>query len=534
MAEHLLPAGYDIFTIDIQWYEPGGNSHYYDANATLTMDQYGRLTPALNRFPSAKDNIGFKTIADYVHAKGMRFGIHIMRGIPKQAVDKNLPIKGTEFFAKDIALLDSICPWNPDMYGVDATKAAGQAYYDSIIQMYADWGVDFIKVDDISRPYDKIQEAEIVAIRQAIDKTGRPIVLSLSPGATPISAGEHVQQYANMWRITDDFWDRWGALREMFERVHAWEPYRSSGGWPDADMLPLGLVEFGRPTKFTHDEQYTLMSLWSITRSPLIFGGDMTRMDEFTKAILTNPEVLAVNQHSINNRQVSRINDLIVWTADEPNSQDKYVALFNAQSKSDGLKFADADYASPVIAGLGKSQQIDVNITGGKQLVLFVTDAGDGFHFDHAAWVNPTLSGAKGTLSLQGLKWTYADTGWGEVQWNATAENKPIVDAGKPVVGIGTHANSTIIYDIPEGYDTFSVKGLTTNSGSVVFAVLVDRSKQGIADVSDVSVKLSDIGISGKAQVRDLWAQQDLGEFTDTFSRPLPLHDAGLYRISPR
>lgn len=350
MVKHLLPSGYDILTVDIQWYEPESKGHLYKPGAELAMDEYGRLTPGLKKFPSASNGKGFKELADYVHAKGLRFGIHIMRGIPRQAVERNTPVMGTGVRAKDIALTNSTCAWNPDMFGVDATKPEGRAYYDSIVKLYAEWGVDFIKVDDISRPYDDVQKAEIEAIRAAIDKTGRPIVLSLSPGATPIHAGEHVTGHANMWRITDDFWDRWGLLHAMFERLDTWTPHRGPGHFPDADMLPIGIIEFDRPTHFTRDEQYTLMSLWAIGRSPLIFGGDMTKLDDPTKELLTNPEMLEVNQKSAYNRQVSRDKNLIVWTADAPGGKDKYVALFNAQSKGDSLDFAYADYASPVIA----------------------------------------------------------------------------------------------------------------------------------------------------------------------------------------
>lgn len=223
MAEHLLPSGYDILTVDIQWYEPNAKGHYYTPGAELSMDEYSRLTPALNRFPSAAGGKGFKPLADYVHSKGLRFGIHIMRGIPRQAVLRNTSLLGTEAKASEIALVESICPWNPDMYGVDATTEEGQGYYDSIFQMYADWGVDYVKVDDIARPYDEVQKAEIEAIRKAIDKTGRDIVLSLSPGATPIEAGEHVMQHANLWRITDDFWDRWGLTYPCLDALpQAW------------------------------------------------------------------------------------------------------------------------------------------------------------------------------------------------------------------------------------------------------------------------------------------------------------------------
>jgi len=533
MAKHLLPAGYDILTVDIQWYEPDSVGHLYRAGAPLTMDDHGRLTPGLKKFPSAADGRGFKPLADYVHSRGLRFGIHIMRGIPKEAVARKLPILGTDARAHDIALTRSICPWNPDMYGVDARLPASQAYYDSLIALYASWGVDYIKCDDISRPYDEVQRAEIEALRRAIDRCGRPIILSLSPGATPLSAAEHVAAHANLWRITDDFWDRWGLLREMFERLHAWTPHRRDGAWPDADMLPLGIVDFGRPTRFTVDEQYTLMSLWAIGRSPLIFGGDMTKLDPLTLELLTNPEMLQVNQHSANNRQLRRDKNLVVWTADVPGGPDKYVALFNAQSTGDTLDYAAADYASPVIPGRGGFQEIRVSVAGGKRLVLFLKDGGDGPHYDHVVWQDPVLTGPKGTLKLTDLKWTYADSGWGEARVNRTCDDRPIVIDGHAAEGIGTHGESTIIYTLPEGYDTFTTRGVTTNRGSVVFAVLVDRADEAVSDTATVSVDFAALGLPAKARVRDLWAKQDLGEFTGSFSRELRQHASGLYRLTP-
>jgi hypothetical protein len=534
MAEHLLPAGYEYLTVDIQWYEPNASGHYYNPNAVLTMDEFGRLTPALNRFHSAAGGKGFKPLADYVHSKGLKFGIHIMRGIPKQAVEKNTSVFGTKVNAADIALTNSTCPWNPDMYGVDATKPEGQEYYNSIIGMYADWGVDYIKVDDISRPYNDVQKAEIEAIRKAIDVTGRPILLSLSPGATPLEAGDHVMNNANLWRITDDFWDSWGLLKGMFERVDAWTPYRGAGHFPDADMLPIGIIDFDRPTKFTKDEHYTLMSLWAIGRSPLIFGGDMTRLDAFTKEMLTNPEMLKVNQNSINNRQVSREQNLIVWAADIPKSNDKYVALFNAQSKGDNIDLSHADYASPVIAGNGSSQEVNVSVKGGKRLVLFVNDGGNGADWDHVIWVDPVLHGTNGDLKLTDLEWIAASAGWGNAQVNLTCDGKPLFVDGQPVTGIGTHASSVIIYDLPEGYDSFSAKGVVTQDrGSVVFGVLVDEGLLDMPDENIVKVNFNDIGITGKARVFDLWSHKEVGVFSEEFSRNLPQHGAGLYRVSP-
>jgi len=534
MVKHLLPSGYKYLTVDIQWYEPDAKGHAYNPKAVLTMDDYGRLTPGLKKFPSATDGKGFKPLADYVHSKGLKFGIHIMRGIPRQAVEKNTPVLGTTVKAQDIAIINSFCPWNPDMYGVDAIKPEGQAYYNSIVQMYADWGVDFIKCDDISRPYDNVQKAEIDALRKAIDKTGRPIILSLSPGATPVTAGEHVMNHANMWRITDDFWDRWGLLLAMFERMDTWTPYRGAGHFPDADMLPIGIIDFKRPTNFTRNEQYTLMSMWAIGRSPLIFGGDMTKLDDFTKEMLTNPEMLKVNQQSTNNRQVSRDKNLIVWTAEIPNSKDKYVALFNAQSKGDNIDFNNADYASPLITGNGSSQNIEVSVKNGKKLILFVKDGGNGFDMDHVVWVNPVLHGSKGDLKLTQMKWMSASAGWGEARVNRTCDNKPIFINDKVAEGIGTHSESIIIYELPEGYDTFTATGVVTqDKGSVIFGVLVSKGAIDLPEIANVKVNFEAIGIKGTVKVRDLWSHKELGKFKISFNCELPQHGAGLYRLTP-
>ncbi len=333
MAEKLKKFGWQYIVVDIQWYEPKAKGHDYRKDAVLTMDEFGRLTPAPEKFPSAADGVGFKALADYVHGKGLKFGIHMMRGIPRQAVAKNTPIKGTDLHAKDVANVKSVCQWNPDMYGVDATKPGGQEYYNSIFDMLAGWGVDFVKVDDISRPYDAVQKAEIEAIRKAIDRTGRPIVLSLSPGDAPLKEGAHVCENANMWRISDDFWDKWPALHSQFKRLNDWTPYRKPGAYPDADMLPLGEIGLGRKTNFTRDEQVTMMTLWCIARSPLIHGGDMTKTDDFTLSLLTNEEILGVNQNSSNNRQLSDKDGIIAWTADVPGSKDKYLAVFNTTKK---------------------------------------------------------------------------------------------------------------------------------------------------------------------------------------------------------
>lgn len=341
MAEQLLPFGYDVFTVDIQWYEPEASSYNYNTKPVPTMDGHGRVTPALNRFPSAANGVGFAELARQVHGLGLKFGIHIMRGIPRLAVERNLPVLGTSVGAADIADTSSICSWNPDMYGVDMTKPGAQAYYDSIFALYASWGVDFVKMDDMSRPYDA-HAAEIEAAHRAISKAGRPMVLSLSPGETPVVRAEHVREYAQMWRISDDFWDEWAMLEAQFVRLENWNPWRRPGAWPDADMLPLGRLALGdRDTRFTPAEQRTVMTLWAIARSPLIMGGDLRHLDAPTLALLTNRDVLAVNQSSTDNQPHFVMDGTRVWTARAENG-DAYLALFNTgkTEREVGFKFA--------------------------------------------------------------------------------------------------------------------------------------------------------------------------------------------------
>ena len=336
VADKLLDHGWEYVVVDIQWYEPTADSSRYHSFADLTMDQYGRLMPAENRFPSAANGKGFAELGEYIHGLGLKFGIHMMRGIPRQAVHQNTPIKGTNYFARDIAHSNSISPWNTDMYGVDMTKEGAQAYYDSLFELYASWGVDFIKVDDIadSKLY-STHLAEIVAIRQAIDKTNRPMVLSLSPGPAPLEHGTFFQQHANMWRLTDDFWDDWAHLKHMFTRCAQWSPFVGAGSWPDCDMLPLGHIGIrsvdgggaDRETRFTKAEQRSLLTLWSFFRSPLMFGGELTHLDDWTFSLLTDPILETVHLKGEDARQTLRQDDWVVWESNVDGT--RYYALFN-------------------------------------------------------------------------------------------------------------------------------------------------------------------------------------------------------------
>lgn len=348
MAKHLKQYGWEYIVCDIQWYEPKACSNDYNNFAELCCDEYGRLIPAENRFPSSKGGKGFKPIADYIHSLGLKFGIHIMRGIPRQAVHADLPIKDSEYTARQVAHHFSICSWNTDMYGMKNCEGA-QDYYNSIIKMYADWGVDYIKCDDIAvtefRKWDNPYSAdyEIEMLRNAIDSCGREIVLSLSPGPALRDKAEHLKANANMWRLTGDFWDLWEHLYAMFDKCEEWQGVRSVGSYPDCDMLPIGRISKlcsyhgaqNRMSNFTHDEHYTLMTLWGIFGSPLMIGGNMPENDDFTLSLLNNAEYMNMHRTVKNSRMLSRNEEngkgYIIWDGENENS--RFVALFNTDEK---------------------------------------------------------------------------------------------------------------------------------------------------------------------------------------------------------
>ena len=335
MAKHLLKYGWEYIVVDIQWSGPDAINHDYIPFQKLNMDEYGRLIPAVNRFPSSANGAGFKPLADYVHNLGLKFGIHIMRGIPRQAAHAHTPILNSDKKANEIAQFNNICAWNPDMYGVDPKNEGSKKYYESIFSLYAEWGVDFIKLDDICREMPKYMQ-ELRLISDCLKNCGREMVFSISPGPAVLEYSEVYKQTANMWRITDDFWDKWSLLYNMFERAEKWSIHTGAGNWPDADMLPIGPLrqdyDKSDHTKFTEDEQKTMMTLWSIFRSPLIIGGEMTGFDTFTMSLLTNEEILKMHSNARYSHQVWRkkINDIehILWTA-VSSSGGQYIAIFN-------------------------------------------------------------------------------------------------------------------------------------------------------------------------------------------------------------
>jgi hypothetical protein len=360
MRDNLRQHGWQYIVIDWAWYYPGSGtgSPNQDANLNprLRMDGNGRLLPDTVRFPSASGSNGFKPLADYIHAQGLKFGVHLMRGIPRQAVADNVPILGTSCRANQINN-STTAAWLNLMWGLNMTNSCAQAYLDSVFALLAGWGVDYVKVDDIAAP--TYRQSEVDGYRLAIERSGRPMVLSLSPGPTPLSAASHVRTNAHMWRVVNDLWDNWPSLDALFDVLRDWNPHRTVGAWPDPDMIPIGRLSkqgpVGAPrySNLTPDEQRTLMTLWSITRSPLMWGGNLTENRAAELALMTNAAVLAVDQSSTNNRQLVG-GTFQVWAADVPNSANRYVALFN---RSAGTATVSANLAE---LGIGSATVTDL------------------------------------------------------------------------------------------------------------------------------------------------------------------------------
>lgn len=348
MAKNLKEFGWEYIVVDIEWYSYGAGSrraeYQYIPFGRVEMDEYSRLLPCPERFPSSVGGKGFRPLADYVHSLGLKFGIHIMRGIPRIAAHNHTALLGTDLTADEIANPYSICSWNPDMYGVYPHKPQSQAYYDSLFALYAQWGVDFVKCDDICRMDAQSAKEEIRMLHEAIEKCGRDIVLSLSPGPAIFQEAEFYHENANMWRITDDFWDNWALLRDMFDRCKTWQGQARPGGYPDCDMLPVGTLGKGfhqeRLTNFTRDEQKTMLSLWCMVSSPLMLGAQLPKLDEWTLGLLTNRNVLSLMSDAKDAAEYYRDRNMIIWKSTQLDSGATNLGIFNISEMDMGFCLA--------------------------------------------------------------------------------------------------------------------------------------------------------------------------------------------------
>ena len=488
----LVRHGWEYVVIDIRWYcnhpSLGGGNYNQRGTQDYVLDDYGRYLPSPTRFPSCMQdgvNVGFKPLADKLHEMGLKLGIHIMRGVPKSVVGSSYKLKGSETTAWSQVYngTTSPCTWLKDNLLV-RNNEAGQLYYNSIMDLYAEWGVDFLKIDDLSRPF---YTDEIHMIRRAIDQTGRPMVLSLSPGKTQYQYADECLANANMWRMMDDLWDTWSAVDAVFNEANEWSKYSRPGNYADCDMLPLGQIamtiadqgytgaDAGRWTRLTQNEQLTMMTLWGICHSPLFFGGEMTRNDDFTLSLLTNEEYHQMHKYGEDAHQVMNDEDLghVAWTSTDPETGNKYLALFQRDNDR-WIVGSKALYKSETVAYTTDGHAVDVDIAwpeGSKTLVLVVDDGGDNYNYDHADWINPMLILRDGSeVELTG---TYKTRQYTKSYFNRVYENKNVDNGGKMKVmgvsydrGFSTDANAAIFFEIPADMDVVRFRAMAAADDS--------------------------------------------------------------------
>ena len=575
--DNLLLYGWEYVVVDIRWYANhpslgGGNYNQQTGSKgpDCVIDKYGRYLPSPTRFPSAMkdgENQGFKALADSIHAMGMKFGIHIMRGLPKYILNapSNYSLKGAEGVAWSnvYASTTPACTWLKDNLTVRNNKY-GQLYYNSIVDLYASWGVDFIKVDDMSRPF---YSDEIKMLRKAIDQCGRPIVLSLSPGKTQPAYVQDCLDNANQWRMMDDLWDNWTSVKAVFNEAHLWQPYYRPGNYADCDMLPLGRISMtvadagytgansGRNTNLTRDEQYTMMTLWGVCHSPLFFGGEMTRNDSFTTSLLTNSEYLRMHAYGMNAHQVQNKSGKIVWTSIDPSNGDRWLALFYTDAGNGWIYDDRALFGSETVTYTTDGHKVDVDIAlpeGTDTLALVVDDGGDNWNYDHGDWINPTFISRNGyEVPMTG---DFVLKRYTNSYYNIIRENTNVYGNGKMSVmntkydrGFSSDANSLLICSVPDSIVAFKAMAALDDSGigqpnattSIRFYVF-DCDPRVTAKNAPNSVSynidLRDYGYASGQQVEvyDVWAEKGLGTCKDAeLTMTVPKHGAKLLRLRP-
>ena len=340
MAENYLPYGYNYFVIDDGWQvhaELYEGTLYPKKGLGVVIDEFGLLEPSKTYFPD-----GMKPLINHAHSRGLKFGLWIIRGIPRLAYEKNVPIKGTKYTARDIADTTSICVWKSQNYGVDMSKPGAQDYYNSLIDKLASWGVDFLKVDDIVE-----EPKEFLAIVNAIENGGHKITLSLSPGDVHTKADLAYYKKANMLRITGDVWDNQKSIDKGFK---AWDDYTGTEGngfWPDLDMIPFGDLKIVVPdfldkskndkrhfSGFSKPQLETFITQRALAASPLFIGGNMQTMDDYSYSLLINTNMLACNQNGVSGVNVYRNDNIEVWFSPNKNIPGKgWVGVFNRNAK---------------------------------------------------------------------------------------------------------------------------------------------------------------------------------------------------------
>ncbi len=260
--------GWTYVNIDDAWQGKRGGPHH-------------AIQPDPKRFPDMKG------LCDEIHGMGLKVGIYstpwvttYARRIGGSSENENgewtHPGNGPKTVNK------KILPWAIGKYSFAKNDA----------KQWAEWGIDYLKYD-----WNPIEVPETAEMDRALRESGRDVVLSLS-NSTPFKSIGELGKIANCWRTTGDIKDTWESMWKKGFTQDKWAPFQQPGHYNDPDMLVVGHVGWGKPhpTNLTPDEQYTHISIWCLLSAPLLLGCDLEKLDDFTLGLLTNDEVIAVNQ----------------------------------------------------------------------------------------------------------------------------------------------------------------------------------------------------------------------------------------------
>ena len=338
VSSGLAAVGYRYVNLDDFYYTyPATNP----STQGMNVDQYGRwVTDPVAFPPGPNGEDGMKALADYIHSKGLKFGIYLTPGIPRQAVVQNTAIEGTLYHADDIVLNPHFTEYNYNqgvMYRIDFSKPGAQEYYNSIANRFASWGVDYLKFDGVrnyTSPTSQGNVPDIIAMSKALQQTGRPIVFDTTQGNQAIGIAPFCQQWANQTVFFDDIENgatspaltSWSDVSNRFDAVSQYAPFVGPGFHMDCDSLEVG--SGAAIDGLTRNERMTMMSLWSLESSAWILGPDLTSLDPYDFTLLTNADVLAVDQDDVAATQIYHVGHTRIFAKLETNG-DAIVGLFN-------------------------------------------------------------------------------------------------------------------------------------------------------------------------------------------------------------
>ncbi|MFE8953523.1 alpha-galactosidase D [Streptomyces althioticus] len=327
LASKLKKFGYEYINIDAGWWR--------DWDWTPRFDEYGRQKADPERFPS-----GMKAVADRIHSKGLKAGIYLPVGLEKEGYGEGkLRIWNTDDCTTgDIVYSDlrTTNGWDSS-YKIDFSRPCAQKYVDSQAHMIAGWGYDFLKLDGVGPGSFKSGEnydnrADVAAWQKAIRGTGRPIHLEIS-WSLDIGHAKDWQATSNGWRVDTDVecycntlvsWEN--SVEDRWRDTPGWTRYAGPGGWNDLDSINVGNAAMSGLTKA---ERQSYMTLWAIAKSPLYSGDDLTKLDDYGLSLMTNRDVLAINQQPGRPaKPVTSVGDEQVWASRNPDGS-YTVALFN-------------------------------------------------------------------------------------------------------------------------------------------------------------------------------------------------------------